>query len=408
MRILLFTFLITSALMINFSAHASSCDRILAQKKFRKTLAELVVAQLKAKCHLVEPGPTGPRGPKGSTGARGATGPTGQRGAAGVIGALGLRGPIGSVGPQGERGAIGATGATGGVDPIIPLNNTIFVDVNTTSTSQDGSIANPYSSIQTAVNTIPAGTALEQQFRSFTIFVASGIYPENGNLVINLNNNQIELVALGAVYIVQAINPLAPTNVIVNFNATTDLGTSIGDTLSFSTIGNNFFANNGGQFPQIGEFLMVGNLIINDTSTTMAINQVSYKGAVIFGIDDSAITPTKPHVLNLANTYLPNGLNAPNSVLNARDSVLGGTAIVNTYSMIYFSSIIGGMTISQLPGSSTGPGSGIYSSFLSGTFSGPGTGSGTNQDYLLDRASNYWFTQNGATLSGATGKQVLF
>ncbi|MDP1880180.1 MAG: hypothetical protein Q8K60_04500 [Parachlamydiaceae bacterium] len=333
---------------------------------------------------------------------------------------LDVRGPPGPQGPRGFRGPIGPQGIPG---PDRPLTNTIFVDVNTTSTTQDGSITNPYSSIQTALNTITPGTTVNGKLRTVTLLIASGIYPEN--LVINSNNNQIELVALGSVYIVNFMTPsVDPRSVTINFLATTvpDPSLGFGDMVSFTDLNSSFFYKNAqsGEIGQTGQFLITGTLFINDLSTaTTAPNLVSYRGGII-GIPLGGGSPTtsidgtgstRLHFLNLDNASIVSSLNDPFAVINARDTLFGGNSpsvVVNSYGLIYYSAISNGMTIATVPGLLAGRGSGIYSSDLSGTYTYTGpVPAAPNLPWLFDGATNYWRKQNGAVVNIAE-VEVLF
>jgi hypothetical protein len=392
----------------------SASSQHLNQKSFRKALNELVALQLDAAYHP-QPGSTGPQGPTGATGPKGNTGLRGATGPQGEEGKRGSRGAKGATGPQGITGPAGATGPGGPTGIVSPLTQTIFVDVNTTSTIQDGSIVNPYSSIQAAVNTIPPGTTEADKRRSFTIFVASGLYPENGNLIINSNNNQIDLVALGSVYLVQSLTPATvSTNITVNFTATTTPLSGVGDTVSFSSVNNNFFSPLIGTPFQFGQFVLSGTLFINDTSVPATpINEVSYKGLAglasapgFLGIDGTG--STKQHVLSLNNMYVGGQINSPQAILNARDSLFADLVNVLSYGIINHSTIAQGMTISQLPLALTGPASGFYFSNLNGLFSGPVGAVGANATYRIDGSTNYWLGQNGGGVVPPATSEVLF
>ncbi len=386
------------------SAEAAAADK---QKQLQK-IAQLL-APLEASCNGCKRGPQGPQGLPGPQGARGPQG---------------LPGPQGPEGPQGIPG------------PVNPLTNTIYVDGRTSSTSQDGSIGNPYSTIQAAIDTIPAGTTIETKLQSYTIYVASGIY--NENLTINLNNNQIEIVALGLVILADPAfftNPIPVNtrNVTVSFTASSAFfpaQQNFGDSLSFTNVDSKLLYPSPafniagtpfrGNQAQINQFIIIGTLFLNDTSTVPdVVNTLVYKGVVVFGVDGTGSTTT--NILSLDNATFIGPIDAPQSFINARDTIFGsfgGPSITAlSYGIINFSTV-NGMTISQRPldvanptGFATSPlflGSGIYSSNLQGAFVGPVDGvPAYNKAYLLDNASNFWFTQNGATISPGATIQVL-
>jgi hypothetical protein len=124
-------------------------------------------------------GPTGATGIQGSTGATG-LGSTGATGATGPAGATGLS-VTGATGATGI-GATGLTGATGASAVVNQVSGVYYVAKNG-SNSGAGTIAQPYLTIQHAINQVPAGTD------DYTIYVASGIYDEN--LTINRINIHI-------------------------------------------------------------------------------------------------------------------------------------------------------------------------------------------------------------------------
>jgi len=317
------------------------------------------------------------------------------------------RGPRGPKGPRGTRGSTGETGATGpqGIPgPVLPLTNTIFVDASTASTTQDGSIGNPYSSIQAAINTILPPTNLIEKARGFTIMIASGFYPED--LTMTLNNTQIEFVALGPVYLAKSINPFIGSNVTINFTATAlpDPAAPFGDSVSFNALASPSFSSNPFLIAQLANFEITGQVTINDTSTIAGIiNSVSFRGTALQGIEGSG--STKMHLLEFNNAFITT-LNDPLGIVNARDSSFGSFTALS-YSIIYFSSMQNGMTIAQLPSTFTSSGPGIYSSSLAGTFVGP-AGAGLDQAFLFDPMSNYWFNKNGGAIIPPAAKQVIF
>ena len=80
----------------------------------------------------------GPRGNQGHRGKKGATGPTGNTGTMGATGATGNTGPTGATGTGGE--------ACG------PLENVFFVAMNGNDITGDGSVCNPFLTIQQGIN----------------------------------------------------------------------------------------------------------------------------------------------------------------------------------------------------------------------------------------------------------------
>jgi hypothetical protein len=306
------------------------------------------------------------------------------------------------------------------------LTNILFVDANTTSGFQNGSIHHPYSTIQAALNTIVPPTNIAGRAMGYTILIASGIYPED--LTITSNNNVIELVALGPVFLLKQVDPFTTTNVTINFVATAlvDPAAQIGDSVLFSSLASDVFFNDlsVNAIATAGNFEITGTLFINDTSSVPNVtNAVSYKGSIISGINGTG--STKVNRLELTSGFVFD-LNAPNSVINARDSLIGNMTALS-YGVIN-SSQIGNITITQAPSTFTPSGAGIYSSpiggnitftqlpslptfpgissLAGGTFNGP-AGTGTNAAFLFDAATNFWFINNGGIINPPASKTVI-
>ena len=103
-------------------------------------------------------GPVGPAGPTGPTGATTVPGPTGPQGPTGADSTVpGPTGPQGSTGPTGSSGATGATGA--GLNPpfapFTPAQITIYARTFGNDVTGDGTLLNPYATLQRAVRDVP-------------------------------------------------------------------------------------------------------------------------------------------------------------------------------------------------------------------------------------------------------------
>lgn len=106
---------------------------IVVDKKFLKSLKDLLVKQPElrgargkqgakgdrgAKGAKGDKGDKGDRGAVGATGDRGATGPQGLKGDKGSRGSKGDQGLVGPAGPQGLQGIVGATGPSGSLNDL--------------------------------------------------------------------------------------------------------------------------------------------------------------------------------------------------------------------------------------------------------------------------------------------------
>jgi hypothetical protein len=67
-------------------------------------------------------------------------------------------------------------------DGLQPLSYVFFVDVNATVSSPDGSISRPYTSLQSAIDAIPAPTSGTEEKRRYVLLVAPGHYDEDINI----------------------------------------------------------------------------------------------------------------------------------------------------------------------------------------------------------------------------------
>lgn len=341
-------------------------------------------------CHRESTGLKGPRGHKGHKGDKGTTGATGA------------------------TGVTGATGATGSTGIVNPLTRTIFVDAGSTSVTPNGSIADPYPTIQAAINTIPPSTVVTEQILSYTIFVASGIYDED--VVITLANQQVEIIGLGQVVL---INPatFSGRNLTVNFVGTADLGLMIADSLSISSVNATTSALNFADTSVIGargKFVIFGTLFINDTSSIVGVmNNVILNGVAI---DLTAGTPmavdgtgsTKVNELRCNNVVLF-GVNAPQTIISASNSTIQ-SATVLAYDIITSCILDGSLTVTAVPPYPT------TSSMNLTSFSDSMTGgifqfNGIANSLILDTFTNYWFDPAGgntATVASGSKAPLIF
>ena len=132
-----------------------------------------------------------PAGDTGATGvgATGATGVAGSTGTTGATGTAGVNGATGATGLQGGVGATGLTGATGASAVVNQVSGVYYVAKNG-SNSGTGTIAQPYLTIQYAINQLPAN--LPSGRDDVTIFIAPGVYDES----LTLNRSNVHFVGM--------------------------------------------------------------------------------------------------------------------------------------------------------------------------------------------------------------------
>jgi hypothetical protein len=127
--------------------------------------------------HKGKKGATGPTGPTGATGvtgpAGGGGGSTGATGATGSTGATGA-GITGATGSTGTTGLTGATGATGASAGSCLTENIFFVAMNGNDITGDGSLCNPFLTIQAGINA--ASAAVTSVTTRPCVYVMPGTY----------------------------------------------------------------------------------------------------------------------------------------------------------------------------------------------------------------------------------------
>jgi hypothetical protein len=108
----------------------------------------------------------------GNTGATGSTGNTGNTGAGGGTGNTGSTGNTGNTGAGGGTGNTGSTGA--GIDILPSASQIVYVSKAGSDLTGDGSIGNPYLTIQKALTSITDATTLKR----YEISVGPGSYAD--------------------------------------------------------------------------------------------------------------------------------------------------------------------------------------------------------------------------------------
>ena len=94
----------------------------------------------------------------------------------------------------GGFGGIGRRGASG--TKVNPLTNVLFVDKNTAVGTPDGSIANPYTTIQSAIDIIPTATNSAESKSVWNVVISPDTYDEA--LTIDITGKRVVLTSWGA------------------------------------------------------------------------------------------------------------------------------------------------------------------------------------------------------------------
>lgn len=311
-------------------------------------------------------------------------GPKGKRGKTGKQGSNGAAGPNGATGSAGATGATGATGAEGATDTSFPFQYDLFVDSNSTSLTPDGSIANPFPTITSAIASVQAQPLSDNEV--YTILIAGGTY--NETVTINQTGfgspiqNKIALVALSDV-IVNGFSWSFDSSLLHPSVALRSIDSTSNGTLLI------------GLFPtrtaSIGKFIITGNCTI-DSGDSSANSAMFEMNAQVLGNT----------VITMANAGYELDLFIYNSDLQtidisgaagsvileyAKNTTFNAPFTVTSYQKIESCYIGNGMTITQSPSAPTGSGLsvGIFWSLCSGTFTG------SSSTYYVDSATNYWF-----------------
>lgn len=173
----------------------------------------------------------------------------GKKGSRGNRGPQGIRGRQGIQGIQGAQGVQGNQGVPGPAGPVNFLaRNNFFVDLTTTQNqlTADGTIAQPFSTIQGAINYIQlhhTPTNVQEFETGATLLIAAGWYQEQ--VTITGDNNRITLVPLGNVTLGPASGSVpaliynltsANTNFSSQYRASLAFGTTSPDRGTSSTI----------------------------------------------------------------------------------------------------------------------------------------------------------------------------
>jgi hypothetical protein len=333
----------------------------------------------------------------------------GPQGPQGDLGAPGPQGATGAPGAPGAQGPQGAAGGSGG-----PLTGVLYVDLNSTAVTPDGSIGAPYATIQAAINAIPpANTAIETR-RSWVVLIAPGSYDED--LTINGTHQHIALIGLGAwnlgTWLGANWAPSAPARSITwSVNAG-----PIDSIRSQLVIGNDFGSGEGlSTHVAYGTGCRIsGQIIVLDNVATGGTTKELYVQADVFdvGATGRSIDATGGTAPSIGRTnfyawrsrfhtavYGPPTLGGPGlAVQMAERCRFDGLVTVNNYSRIQNCYVAGGMTITSDVADNQP--SGIVNSNFAGTFTGP------VNSLRLDGNTNYWFKLNGALLAGGATKTI--
>lgn len=122
-------------------------------------------------------GAQGVQGAFGASGLQGAQGPQGNQGVQGPVGEGGTQGPQGAQGNQGNQGNQGVQGFGGTGEPPLTATEKVWVNKGGNDVTGDGTLENPFLTIQRAMNAIVDASAVKM----YNINVGAGIYDDPFN-----------------------------------------------------------------------------------------------------------------------------------------------------------------------------------------------------------------------------------
>ena len=293
-----------------------------------------------------------------------------------------------------------------GFGKVAPLTHVIFVDGGTQTevSQQDGSISCPYSTIQSAIDSIPAATSANELRQVYYILIASGTYDED--LVIDGTRKKIALLGLGPVNLGimngPSWTPGGPGGTIRNitwFTSTLDnFGTGIRNALIITSL------------DQFGEGITTHESYISKFRVSGDINcsNISASGSAelqfsveVFG---DLNTPTDIFQVYLYKSRIRGVFSGgPSTNFQVAEFCrFQGLVTVGRYSHIISCNFNNGMTVSTASSPGDVSPRGMMLSQFAGTFTGPPS------SFLLDTVTNYWFVTLGGVLAGGATKVLLF
>lgn len=256
-----------------------------------------------------------------------------------------------------------------------------------------------YSTIQAAINAVPAATGSDSIRTVYTVLIPPGTYDED--LTIDLTNRHIELCALGAVNIGLFNNTFWAASNTRNITIINTAGTinSIRSTLGIGT-----YIPYGGAattHPAYSTSFRISGSIIWNIAPPGFTDVELYLQAELFGDLDSSVSATHNFHLYLNRCRVRGQVKGTRNRIQFADwCTFDGLVTCNSYSTVLNSTFSGGITV----GSASSAGFtlfGLIGCDIHGTFTGPAS------SMVLDSTSNYFFQNNGGVLAGGATQIIL-
>ena len=285
--------------------------------------------------------------------------------------------------------------------PLVPLDNTFFVSKGDFEGTPNGSISQPYSTIQAALDAADDGVKNQQK----TILIAPGFYDED--LTIRAVSNYVSLIGLGPWLLGDGLGNFpclsnTPRGITVVVDDDNDGSTS----QNRSGFGISTLMNTAGETSSTFTAISVGAIISGGLSVNLISNnrlhEMHLSGVKFCG--DFDLGATAEFDIYAYRSYFDQLLTANRSNLVILDSVqMDGLVTIKTWNRFSNCEMRAGMTAgsaSDPQNDGSLPPSGMFDCDLTGTFTSL-NGAGADP-FPLDAATNFIFKANGAALANAT------
>lgn len=284
---------------------------------------------------------------------------------------------------------------------VRPFTHTIYVDggADNGGVDPDGSIRYPYTTIQSAIDTVPIATSAIGSRHVYTIRVISGNYDES--LLIDGSKRRIVLLADGQVTLGNITGTLwsydsgANTARNIVWNATSEY-TDVPNALVITSVNSEGTAMLPGD-SFTGKWRISGgiDIVTNVTLTELHIN------AEVWGTVSMASTTATTNLY----TYNSHFRSAVTGTSTTQFQVCSATdfdalVTVGKYGSMRMCNFDAGMTVSSATSLTAKP-EGFISCRIVGTFTGPSV------SFKLDGYTNYWFDLASGVLGGSATKVIL-
>lgn len=275
----------------------------------------------------------------------------------------------------------------------------LWVSLNGNDSTGNGTLTNPYLTIQHALDQVPQATDAASMRRTWVINVTSGQY--NESLSIDIAKKKIivqphGMVSLGAF----ATTGWLPSGTTADVTITCSVSSYDSISPSFS-INSSLIAS-----PEalVSSFRIAGSLIVSSTGSQSL--DCSLSNVIFYGWDGSLVGNnasinasgwTGTLTLELEQCQLMGQVTGSTDLQKCQDTTFSKLVTINRYGYFKGCTLTNGMTWSAAPNRTP---SGFYDSNLTGTYTSTST-------LQMDDPTNKTFIDNSAALAGGATKVLL-